>query len=109
MIDLTQSGSSMVYEQNFIVNLLNFKNVWKKIYRNFWNFYFRKQEKLLEDQRKYNAQLKIELNIERIPISEASGLILSFIQKHEPEDPFLNKHIKNPFHDKNSFYFCGIF
>ncbi|XP_034650793.1 guanine nucleotide-binding protein subunit gamma-1 [Drosophila subobscura] len=62
----------------------------------------------LQQQRSINAQLRREMAIERMQVSEACALMMKYMLEHEEEDSLLsgfNGQKLNPFREKNS---CSI-
>ncbi|KAH8233672.1 hypothetical protein KR026_011154 [Drosophila bipectinata] len=61
----------------------------------------------LQQQRSINSQLRREVGIERMPVSEACSLMMKYMLEHEEEDCLLSGFTQkvNPFREKSS---CSI-
>ncbi|XP_043947941.1 guanine nucleotide-binding protein subunit gamma-1 [Drosophila biarmipes] len=61
----------------------------------------------LQQQRAINLQLRREVEMERMPVSEACSLMMKYMQEHEEEDCLLTGFTQkvNPFREKSS---CSI-
>ncbi|XP_044249138.1 guanine nucleotide-binding protein subunit gamma-1 [Drosophila takahashii] len=61
----------------------------------------------LQQQRSINLQLRREVEMERMPVSEACSLMMQYMLEHEEEDCLLSGFTQkvNPFREKSS---CSI-